>query len=92
MAFTILDPSSFKVYADIDELDINRIRPGQEAVIAFDAMPSRRFRARVERIIPQADEVTKTLPVDLDDFDRLPLLLRIERNPFVFAQSSQWIV
>jgi RND family efflux transporter MFP subunit len=73
-AVTILDPSSFKVYADIDELDINRIRPGQEAVIAFDAMPSRRFRARVERIIPQADEVTKTLPVILNMVDFVPNL------------------
>jgi RND family efflux transporter MFP subunit len=73
-AVTILDPSSFKVYADIDELDINRVRPGQEAIIAFDAMPSRRFRARVERIIPQADEVTKTLPVILNLVDFVPNL------------------
>ncbi len=68
-AITILDPSSFKIYADIDELDINRIRPGQEAVVAFDAFPNARFRARVERIIPQADEVTKTLPVVLNLVD-----------------------
>jgi RND family efflux transporter MFP subunit len=73
-AVTILDPSSFKVYADIDELDINRIRPGQEAIIAFDAMPSQRFRARVERIIPQADEITKTLPVILNLVDVVPNL------------------
>jgi RND family efflux transporter MFP subunit len=73
-AVVILDPSSFKVYADIDELDINRIQPGQEAIIAFDAMPSRRFRSRVERIIPQADEVTKTLPVILTLTDYVPNL------------------
>jgi membrane fusion protein (multidrug efflux system) len=68
-AITIIDPSSFKIYADIDELDINRIRPGQEAVVALDALPNSRFRARVERIIPQADEVTKTLPVVLNLLD-----------------------
>lgn len=71
-AIVILDPSSFKVYADIDELDINRVRPGQEAFVAFDAMPSRRFRARVERVVPQADEVTKTLPVILALSDYVP--------------------
>jgi len=73
-AVTILDPSSFKVYADVDELDIAGIRPGQEAVIAFDAMPDRRFKARVERIIPQADEVTKTVPVILNMLESVPNL------------------
>src|SRR5690606_2115205 len=68
------DPSSFKVYADVDELDIAGIRPGQEAVIAFDAMPDRRFKARVERIIPQADEVTKTVPVILNMLESVPNL------------------
>ena len=71
---TILDPSSFKVYADIDELDITRIRPGQEAIVAFDAIPKTRFRARVERVVPQADDVTKTIPVILNLTDFVPNL------------------
>ncbi len=73
-AVIILDPASFKVFADIDELDIARIRPGQEAVIAFDALPDKRFKARVERIIPQADAVTKTVPVILNMIDVVPNL------------------
>ena len=68
-AVTILDPASFKVYAEIDEVDITSVRPGQMALVAFDAMPGRRFRARVERVIPQADEVTKMLPVVLNLID-----------------------
>ncbi|MBC8146021.1 MAG: efflux RND transporter periplasmic adaptor subunit, partial [bacterium] len=68
-AVTILDPASFKVYAEIDELDITNVQPGQMALVAFDAMPGKRFRARVERVIPQADEVTKTLPVVLNLID-----------------------
>lgn len=73
-AVTILDPASFKVYAEIDELDITSVRPGQMALVAFDAMPGQRFRARVERVIPQADEVTKTLPVVLNLIDHVPNL------------------
>ncbi|MEP7217513.1 MAG: efflux RND transporter periplasmic adaptor subunit [Bacteroidota bacterium] len=73
-AVTIIDPFSFKIYAEIDELDINRIRPGQEAVISFESMPRSRFKARVERIIPQADEVTKTLPVILNLLETVPNL------------------
>jgi membrane fusion protein, multidrug efflux system len=73
-AVTILDPASFKVYAEIDELDITSVRPGQAALVAFDALPGRRFNARVERVIPQADEVTKTLPVVLHLIDYVPNL------------------
>jgi RND family efflux transporter MFP subunit len=73
-AVTILDPASFKVYAEIDELDITNVRPGQAAVVAFDALPGQRFNARVERVIPQADEVTKTLPVVLHLIDYVPNL------------------
>jgi|GEM_PF-158426 len=73
-AVVILDPSSFKVMANIDEADIARIRPGQEAIVSFDALPRSRFRARVDRIIPQADEVTKTLPVFLTLTDAVPNL------------------
>ncbi len=73
-AVTILDPSTFRVIADVDELDITRIRPGQEAIVAFDALPKSRFRARVDRIIPQADEVTRTLPVILVMTDAMPNL------------------
>lgn len=73
-AVTIIDPSSFKVYAEIDELDINSVRPGQEAVVSFDANPGARYKARVERIVPQADEERKTLPVVLYLGDYIPNL------------------
>jgi RND family efflux transporter MFP subunit len=73
-AVTVLDPSSFKVFAEINENDINLVKPGQEAVIEFDAMPGERFKARVERVIPQAHEVTKTLPVVLYLVDFVPNL------------------
>jgi RND family efflux transporter MFP subunit len=73
-AVTILDPASFKVYAEVDELDITSVRPGQMALVAFDALPGRKFTARVERVIPQADEVTKTLPVVLNLIDFVPNL------------------
>jgi RND family efflux transporter MFP subunit len=73
-AVTIIDPSSFKVYAEIDELDINSVRPGQEAVVSFESAPGERYRARVERIVPQADEERKTLPVVLYIGDYIPNL------------------
>ena len=69
---TIIDPLSFKVYANIDELDITRIQPGQEAILQFDAMPLMRFRARIDRIVPQIDERFKTITAILTLIDNVP--------------------
>lgn len=35
----VIDTSGYVVNVEIDELDVPRIRPGQKAVIVFDAMP-----------------------------------------------------
>lgn len=64
-AITIIDPSSYRIYADVDELDISKIQVGQEAYVAFDAVPDARYLARVERIVRLADPVTKALTVIL---------------------------
>jgi len=61
----VIDTSGYVVNVEIDELDVPRIRSGQKAVIAFDAMPEKRFDAVVSRIVPQTDTVTKTSKVYL---------------------------
>lgn len=71
---TIIDPLSFKIYADIDELDIARVQIGQEAIVAFDALPNSRFRARIERVVPQVDEKFKTITAILSILDIVPNL------------------
>ncbi len=56
----VVDPSSYVVSVEVDELDIPRIRNGQSATVAFDAYPDKRLTAVVSRIVPQTDRITKT--------------------------------
>jgi RND family efflux transporter MFP subunit len=56
----VTDTNTYQVTVEVDELDVPRLRTGLQAVIALDAMPEKRFRATVVRIVPQTDRVTKT--------------------------------
>ena len=71
-AFTVQSTDSYKVTADIDELYITQVTPGQAVVVELDAYPNRKFNATVERISGVATveggvatyEVTVTLDPD----------------------------
>ena len=56
----VIDTSSYLVSVEVDELDVPRIRIGQQAIVAFDAYPDKRLSATVSRIVPQTDRITKT--------------------------------
>ena len=62
---TVIDTSSYVLNVEIDELDVPKLKVGQLATIALDALSDDRFHARVERIVPQTDKVTKTSRVYL---------------------------
>ena len=66
---TIVNTESYMIKVEVDELDVPRLKKGQKAVIALDAMPEKRFKASVSRIVPRTDRITKTSKVylDLDD-------------------------
>jgi membrane fusion protein, multidrug efflux system len=61
----VVDPSSYMVTVEVDELDIPWIRNGQAATVAFDAYPDKRLSAVVSRIVPQTDRITKTSKIYL---------------------------
>jgi multidrug efflux pump subunit AcrA (membrane-fusion protein) len=42
------------------------VRVGQEAEVTVDALPGRRFTARVVRLAPAFDPVTRTLDAEVD--------------------------
>jgi HlyD family secretion protein len=48
--FTIIDPSTTKFMADIDEADIGKVRPGQKVTISLDAYPNETFEGEVTKI------------------------------------------
>jgi multidrug efflux pump subunit AcrA (membrane-fusion protein) len=51
---TIIDLDRLQVDAYVDEVDIGRVRPGQEALFTVDTFPGREFKGKVAAIYPKA--------------------------------------
>ena len=63
--YTIADLSTVWVYANVYQNDIGRLRPGDRAKVTLDAYPGKTFGARVDQILPQVDQATRTVRVRL---------------------------
>jgi RND family efflux transporter MFP subunit len=63
--FVIADLTSARVTADVDERDVGRLSPGQDAVVRADAFPQQVFRARIREITPQGDATGRVFRVRL---------------------------
>ena len=58
-AIDLIDRSCLYVKAPMDEVDAPKIQAGQRAVVTIDAVPGRRFAARVQRIAPYVAAIEK---------------------------------
>ncbi|MEA3151016.1 MAG: rane fusion protein heavy metal efflux system [Gammaproteobacteria bacterium] len=69
--FTIADPSSVWLQANVRETDAGLVRPGQAVEVHVLAYPNRTFRARVTRVAALVDAVTHRLSVraEIDNRD-----------------------
>ena len=63
--YTIADLSTAWVYANVFQGDIGWLKPGNPAQVTLDAYPGRRFRGRIDQILPQVDPMTRTVRVRL---------------------------
>ena len=61
----VIDTTSYIVNVEVDELDVPRLKTGQPATVALDALPEKRFSSSVARVVPQTDRITKTSKVFL---------------------------
>lgn len=68
---TLVDPERFIIKTAIDEVDILKVKPGQEALVALDAQPDATIAGKVDRVIPKTDPVAKTAEV----------IVRLEKRP-----------
>jgi len=50
----IADMRSVYIEAGIDEIDIGKIQPGQEAIVMAEAYPQKRFKGTIVRLAPEA--------------------------------------
>lgn len=60
---TLVDMDSLELEVDVNEGQIQRVRPGQRVEAVLDAYPNWRIPSRVEAIIPTADRSRATIKV-----------------------------
>lgn len=79
---TLGDPAKMRITAAVDERDVPRIRPGQEALMSTEAYPGRIIRGRVREITPGGDPAERAFRVRLllERAPALPLGLTLEVN------------
>jgi len=70
--FTIADPSSVWLLANVREADSGAVRLGQVMIVHVPAYPKREFEARVTYVAALVDSVTHRVPVraEIDNRDR----------------------
>jgi RND family efflux transporter MFP subunit len=63
--YTIADLSTVWVYANVVQTDVGRLKPGDHAQVTVDAYPGRKFNGRIDQILPDVDQATRTVRVRL---------------------------
>lgn len=63
--YTIADLNTVWVYANVYQNDVGRLKPGDRAKVTVDAYPGKTFGARVDQVLPQVDQATRTVRVRL---------------------------
>ncbi len=61
--YTIADLSTVWVNANVAQSDVGRLKPGDHAQVTVDAYPGRNFNGRIDQILPQVDQTTRTVRV-----------------------------
>jgi RND family efflux transporter MFP subunit len=72
---TIADMGSYQVEADVAEVNIAQVQPGQPCEIQLDALPDSRLRGRVHMIVPTADRSKASVLVKVAFIDNDPRIL-----------------
>ncbi len=54
-----------KVVAQVPELSVRFLRPGNDVRLEFDAAPNRTWVGKVARVVPQADLLSRSFPVEV---------------------------
>ena len=64
--FRVTDPTPLKASVFVPERELARLKPGQPANVAADALAGRRFPAHVKLVSPMVDAATATFKVTLE--------------------------
>jgi multidrug efflux pump subunit AcrA (membrane-fusion protein) len=64
--FTVQHLATVRVFADIPEADVAKVRPGMPAIVTPYGLPGQTFRGQVTRTASSIDVATRTLRVEID--------------------------
>lgn len=62
---TVVDLSSIIFFADVSLGDVPGVKKGMDAIVRFQSLPGREFRAAVDALLPQSDVQSQTVQVRL---------------------------
>ena len=72
---TMADMSTLEVEADVSESNIGKVQLGQPCEVQLDALPDRRFRCEVQRLVPTVDRSKATVTVKVRFVEKDPRVL-----------------
>ncbi len=67
---SIADMASLMVEVDVSESNIEKVRPGMPCEVVLDAVPDRRYRAEVHKVVPTVDRAKATILTRVRFVDR----------------------
>ena len=88
------DASKTYVRLSVDELDVNKIRTGQDVLVKMDVYKGQIFKAKVTKIYPMLNKQDQSFRVDAEFVDTMPNTfagLSVEAN-IVVAQKDRAMV
>ncbi len=88
-------PDNFYLKLSIDELDVQRVKEGQEVVVKIDAYPEKLFNGKVNKVYPLVDSRQQSLRVDVTLTEKLPGLfsgLAVEANIIIRQKDNALVI
>jgi HlyD family secretion protein len=86
---------SFYLQLNVDELDVQRVKTGQRALVRIDAYPDKIFNAEITRIYPLVDTRQQSIRVDAELKDELPAAfsgLALEANIIIHQKENALVI
>lgn len=86
---TIADLENLEIECDVQEAFISRVREGQDAEIAIDAVQDKKYRGVVRKVIPMGDRARATIKVQVKITDADELLFPEMAGTVFFLPAKQ---
>lgn len=86
---------NFYLQLSIDELDIQKIKEGQEVLVKIDAYPTKVFQAKVTKVYPLVDRRQQSVRADAELSESLPGLfsgLALEANIIIQKKQHAMVI